>query len=151
MDIAQISWLLVSYVKKIIHTWRLFARWLITLERRKGHFILEHHEKTPSKVFILQCCFQQESSEPDYLFLGTIFWGQLEVEIVDVQTAPPQFVCFDLQTINGKDIFWVNAKFLKLWHDPLGGAIPHNRLSNRWIFFTLVRKKKHKLIWDMQG
>lgn len=50
--------------------------------------------------------------------MGTIFWSQLEVTIVDVQTAPPQNVCIDFWTIDEKDIFWVNTKFLKLWHDP---------------------------------
>lgn len=76
--------------------------------------------------------------------MGTIFWSQLKVKIVDVQTVPPQNVCIDFWTIDEKDIFWVNTKFLKLWHDP--GPSP--QIDD---FSLLFLKKKNKLIWDMQG
>lgn len=33
--------------------------------------------------------------------------------------------CYDLKTVDEDDVFWINTKFLNLWHDPIvGGHAP---------------------------
>lgn len=61
----------------------------LNLERRKGTLRLEPRIKALSKVltFILQCRSQEESLEPNYLFVGAISPGQLEVDVIDMHTS----------------------------------------------------------------
>lgn len=64
---------------------------MITLECQKGPLTLEYSEKASFKVLFLQHRSQQEPSPPNHLFMGAIFQGQLEADIVDMQPAPPHF------------------------------------------------------------
>lgn len=83
----------------------------LNLECKKGTLRLEPHIKALSKVltFTLQCCSQEESLEPNYLFVGAISPGQLEVDVIDMHTSFWRGNGFGRWTIT-----WNQSKYWKL-------------------------------------